>query len=224
MAIAVVPVLMAAGPAAAGGDSACNYSSGQSTRYISIACETGNVQYVDTSNVTVPTASGSYSEFPSAVMYSWSGSPCTRNVYAGAIWESGTWHVTYGYNNSNGFNSANVTTTSAGSQYEVWLEYLGSGQYEDYVDGYQYTIGGLGAGSCYATAGTDIETEGAGLGNIHVGNSTFATLYWYDTGFNSHTGWNNDYISNPCGQGYSQPNCLNGAWYFGTAAWQSNKP
>jgi hypothetical protein len=159
-----------------------------------------------------------------AVADAWSGSPCDYNVFAGSIsWSGSTPQLFLGYNSSSGFNSYDPASTSAGTEFDTENVYWGSGSYAVMDDGYEYGFTGLGGGTCYATAGLDIQTEGVPISSVSVGNTTWGWLNWWDTSRTEHTGYNTDYISNACG---SSPagSCLNGAYYFGTDLWQANKP
>ena len=187
MSLVAVPILGAAfamagsliGNSLAGanyvGDNNCNYSWANPNEYLSIGCETGVVQYVDTATLTVPTAySYSTNPYVGAYLSSFSGPYCGYDVFGGSQWNYGYYVQEYGWNNSAGFNAYFPAGTSPGSQYEVWLEYIGNNTYYVYENGYAVDVGGLGSGSCYGTAGLDINTEGVGLNLVAVDNTTWA--------------------------------------------------
>ncbi len=80
------------------------------------------------------------------------------------------------------------------------------------------------SGSCVAQAG--LEVSGSPDGNSSAANFDVTPLKYKNTSGTWHTGWASTselWIDNPCGAGYSPPNCLNGA-YYGTNRWQDNKP
>lgn len=211
-----------------GGNSQCNYSSGNPYEYIAVGCEYNVLQYEDASYLTMPSSGMSVPAGTTASvnLTSFSGNPCTLYVQVGGTYNGSNWELEYTYHDSQSTYSTSITSVSGGSTEYAYLYYQGGGVYQAYIGGYSYSHSGLGGGSCLGTAGTDIVTSS--YSSVKQGNSAGTPLYWYDTSYGSHQGWNGWYNSAPCGGGQSPPYCLNGAYYsangYSNNNWQSNKP
>lgn len=162
-------------------------------------------------------------------IWAYSGSPCNAWIeegltqgYQGNIWY--TWY--WAYSNTSGYyqDFAAGTTTPNGTNHTYQLEFNGNGTYGAYRDsGLVGSVGGLGAGTCTAQTGQEV-SQGM-LPYVHSDTFNMNPLQWQSMSGTWNYGWNTSqyWIDNPCGGGYSPPNCQNGTFY-GASEWADNKP
>ena len=236
--VSVLYVGLSAGPAAAytgNGESVCNYSDTLLTQYNSWACEYGKVQYFNESELTVPSGYGIATDGSVAEesLWAFSGPDCagfTEWASAYAYLYGTTWSLAYADDNAlTGISVYTVASASAGDTYFADAVYQGPddgyGEYWVDIGGYGTYFTGLGFGTCIATDGLFVGTaSGNYLNTVYVANGTWTPLAWENSSGDWHDGYNDYYISSPCGSGFSPPYCLNGSYYDNNNEWVSNAP
>lgn len=199
---------------------------------ISVACETGIVQYEDLGTLTVPAMYQQYGVNITdlGIMKAFSGSTgCSTFVGAGYFWRgpattSPLVYLSWKTTPSGMVHFETAIPVAAGAKFPVYVAYDGGGKYTTYADGYSRTVASLGYGTCYATAGTEVQIGSGNLSDVTLTTNVFSNLRFYDSSWNLHSGFSTFYIRYPCGLANTPPYCFNGVSSSGGQVWQSNKP
>lgn len=223
-------VAFSASPAGAFGDPSCPHGANEA----STACLHGVVQF------------GDYTEFHNNNMYftnvaseqagnhinhtlwTYSGSPCNEWIEEG-VTQGYHGQVAYlwywAYLNSDSYDDFPAGyTTPNGTNHSYESLFNGNGVFIVYRDGSPIAfMNHLGAGTCTAQAG--LEVSSGQMSSTHSDTFSLDPLQWQDINSNWHVGWNTSqyWIDQPCGQGYSPPNCANGL-FPNSNNWNDNKP
>ena len=201
------------------------------------ACLFGTVMYgtfadIPRNAISVTPAGLAMGELIDQSVAAFSGSPCTLEVSAGLML-GGIANSEYMYyadqNDLGQYYEINLGGVSATGQVDSYtLQYEGYGTYDVVIDGSVAAgVGGLGGGTCNSVAGLAETPDWAADQTVgpDLWSTTFVytNLAWQDTGYGWHGGWNtaDSSLSFPCGDGQSNPYCLNGT-YFGASEWADN--
>lgn len=220
-------------PSFAVGDSTCPHGANQE----STACFYGVAQYGDFTefhNNNMYFTNLSYEESGGHInqtLWAYSGAPCSSwqelgltQGYHGQV--AYLWYWAYYNYTSNTYQDFPLGYTSPnGTLHTYEILYDGNAQYTAYLDyGAVGTIGGLGYGTCIASTG--LEVSNGEMPVTHSDTFTMNPLQWEGTNGVWNFGWNAGqyWVDNPCGAGYSPPNCANGTFNGSNNQWNDNKP
>lgn len=228
---------LAASPAFAfSGDPNCHVVNNANYQYQTFGCEYGTTQVTDYGQFNLEQMSQGSPNTPTAVsqeLTAWSGSYCDYYIQGGAWVMPSTPindppHLFVNDHGSGGNSSFDDGPAPLGSGHRIYLVYQGpygsAGGYTAAIDGTQLLVDfDFGFGTCRSTVGGQIDTFEPFTG--YEGESmtyNWNNLQWTDLNNAYHYSFNSSSIDEPCGQGYSYPQCFNGAFYYGNSQWSDN--